>query len=117
MSKSLEEARPRRAVKGNDETRSFEVSTTRPDTSGFFSFSYTYTELYPQGGRTRVKARQTRLHEGKLSTEAFEGELGANVYEAAVRQAQQQLLAQAAWLLRPLSWLPWPLLPTRRDEE
>jgi len=116
MSKSLQEARPRGAVKRHDEPRRVDVVPTRPDSAGFFSFSYMYTEFYSQGGRTRVKGGRTRLREGKLSTESFEGELGAEAFQAAVRQAQQQLLAQAAWLLQPFSWLSWLSLPSRGDE-
>ena len=117
MSKSLQKVSPRRAVGRDADPRPFEVLTPAPHPTGFFSFSYSCTELSWQDGRTRVKARQTRLHEGKLSTETFEGELGAGVYDAAVRHAQQHLLAQAALLLRPLQWLPWPVRGPGADSE
>jgi len=94
-----------------------EVVTPAPLSGGFFSFRYSYTEFSSQGDRTRVKAKQARLEDGKLSTEAFEGELDGNVYDEVVRQAQQQVLDQTAWLLRSLSWLLPPMRGTRSDRE
>jgi hypothetical protein len=85
--------------------------------TGFFSFSYTVTELAIEGERTRVSARQTRLENGRLTTETFEGELDRSAYDHALREAQQQLRdqlqAQMAWMQRALAW--WlPLLPGHR---
>ena len=94
-----------------------EVATPAPRSGGFFSFRYSYTEFSSQGGRTRVKAKRARLEDGKLSTEAFEGELDGNVYDEVVRQAQQQVLGQAAWLLRSMSWLLPAMRSTRSDRE
>jgi hypothetical protein len=94
-----------------------EVATPVPRSGGFSSFRYSYTEFSSQGGRTRVKTKQARLEDGKLSTEAFEGELDGDVYDEVVRQAQQQLLGQAAWLLRSMSWLLPPMRGTRSDRE
>ena len=94
-----------------------EVATPVPRSGGFFSFRYSYTEFSSQGGRTRVKAKQARLEDGKLSTEAFEGELDGDVYDEVVRQAQQQLLGQTAWLLRSMSWLLPPMRGARSDRE
>jgi hypothetical protein len=71
---------------------------------GFISFRYSSTELWSHGGRTRVKAKQVSLQDGKLGTETFEGELGGQAYGELVRQAQQQVLRQTAWLLRSLAW-------------
>jgi hypothetical protein len=94
-----------------------EVATPAPRSGGFFSFRYSYTEFSSQGGRTRVKAKQARLEDGKLSTETFEGELEGHVVDEAVRQAQQLVLGQAAWFLRSLSWLLPPMRGTRSDRE
>ena len=114
MSKSLQKPGPRRSVSRDADSPAHEVAEPLPGRGGgFFTFSYSYIELSSQGGRTHVKARQTRLHEGKLSSETFEGEIGAGAFDAAVREAQQRLLDQAAWLLRPLTWLPW--WPSRPD--
>lgn len=100
-----------------DQAGAVEVSTPVPRTDGFFSFRYTYTEVWSQGGRTRVKAKQARLEDGKLSTEAFEGELGPGVYDQAVRQAQRLVLDQMAWVTRSLSWLLPPMRGRRSDRE
>lgn len=94
-----------------------EVATPAPRYGSFISFRYSYTEFSSQGGRTRVKAKQARLDDGKLSTETFEGELDGNVYDEVVHHAQQQVLGQAAWLLRSMSWLLPPTRAKRSDRE
>jgi hypothetical protein len=71
----------------------------------FFSFRYSYTEISASGSRTQVKSRTTRFEEGKLTAEAFEGELERSAYEQMVNQAQQHLLGQAALMQKALSWL------------
>jgi hypothetical protein len=89
------------------ELRDVEPVTPAPRPVGFFSFRYSHTEISSHGGRTRVSAKEVRLEDGKLSTDRFEGELDGSAYDAAVRQAQQQVLGQAAWLMQSLSaWLP-----------
>ena len=95
-----------------------DVDVVRPpvQSGGFFSFSYSYTEVTSQGGRTHVKSRRAQLADGKLSTESFEGETAGHVYDDMVRQAQQQVLDPSAWLLRSLSWL-LPVRRTRPDRE
>jgi len=40
-------------------------------------------------GRTRVKSRQARFEDGKLTSEAFDGELDRSVYDRMVGQAQR----------------------------
>jgi hypothetical protein len=77
-----------------------EVALSAPRSDDFFSFRYSYTEVSSQRGLTRVKARQTRLEDGKLSTEAFQAELDGHVYDELVRQAQQHVLGQMTWFLR-----------------
>jgi hypothetical protein len=75
---------------------------------GFFSFSYSVTEVTTQGGRTQVKSRQTSLEEGRLVSEVFEGEADRSAYDQMVRQTQQQVADQMAPFMRSLSWfLPW----------
>ena len=77
--------------------------------SGFLSFRYSSTVVSSQGGRTQVKAKRVSLEDGKLSSESFEGELDGRAHDDAVRRAQQQVLEDAAPLLRMLRWM----LPSR----
>ena len=82
------------------------VPTSLPATgSGFFSFRYSSTVVTSQGGRTQVKAKRVALDDGKLRTESFEGELDGRAHEDAVRRAQQEVLEEAAPLLRMLRWM------------
>ncbi len=94
-----------------------EIAAPEPRHGGFVSFRYSYTEVSSQGGRTRVKTKQAQLEDGKLSTEAFEGELDGNVFDEIVQHTRQQVLGQAAWLLRSISSLLAPLRGTRSDHE
>jgi hypothetical protein len=52
-----------------------------------------------------VKAKRVSLEDGTLSTESFEGELDGGAHDDAVRRAQQEVLEQAAPLLRMLRWM------------
>ncbi|WP_298233420.1 hypothetical protein [uncultured Azohydromonas sp.] len=95
------------------ETAAQPLELLPPAFSGFFNFSYTVTELRLQGKRTSVHAHHTRLEDGKLTTETFEGTLDRSAYAEAVQAAQQQLQAQLAWMQQALTW--WlPLLPGQR---
>ena len=71
----------------------------------FFSFRYSYTEISASGGKARVKSRRARFEDGKLTSEAFEGELDRGAYEQMVSEAQHQFLGQTALLMKSLSWL------------
>jgi len=66
-----------------------EVVVLEPGRTPFFSFRYSFTEVSLVGGRTRVKSRQARFEDGKLTSEAFEGELDRTTYDQMVSQAQQ----------------------------
>lgn len=81
------------------------------------SFRYSYTEISAFGGKARVKSSQTRLEDGKLTSEAFEGELDRSAYERMLSQAQHHLLGQMALLLQSLSWFlpPAPRQSPDRD--
>ena len=70
----------------------------------FFSFRYSYTEISASGGKARVKSRRARFENGKLTSEAFEGELDRSAYAKIVSQVQHQFLAQIALLMKSLSW-------------
>lgn len=77
--------------------------------SGFLRFHYSSTVVTSQGGRTQVKAKRVSFEDGQLSNESFEGELDGVAHRDAVRRAQQQVLEDAAPLLRVLRWM----LPSR----
>ena len=83
------------------------VESIRPagPTLPTFSFRYSYTEISMVGGRTRVKARQMRLENGKLASEAFDGDFDRAMYERTVREAQHFVLDQAALFMKSLAWL------------
>jgi hypothetical protein len=44
-----------------------------PSASPFFSFRHSHTEISAVAGMARIKSKQTRLEDGKLTTETFEG--------------------------------------------
>lgn len=75
------------------------------DVGPFFSFEYSYTEVSALSGRTHVKSRKTRFEDGKLTSEAFEGDLDRSAYEQAVRHAQQSAMDHASLFLKSLARL------------
>jgi hypothetical protein len=96
-------ATKKRAEVVSPEAQRGELVELQPDSPRFFSFHYSYTEVSLQGGRTRVKHNETKLVDGRLSSESFDGELAPGVY--------QQMLAH--WQRLALSWL----LPFSRRSE
>ena len=87
--------------------------TVEPASGGhpFFSFRYSYTEISAVGRTARVKSRKTRYEDGKLTSEAFEGELDRGVYERMVSETQKHFLDQATVFFRALS----SFLPASRN--
>ena len=71
--------------------------------TGFVSFQYLYTALSSRDGRTHVQSKTTRLADGKLTREAFEGELEADSYSQMVNEAQRQMVRSLSWFL---PWMP-----------
>ena len=71
----------------------------------FVGFRYSYTEISASGGKAHVRSRKTRFEDGKLTSEAFEGELDRTAYEQAVSQAQHYFFGQTAMLMKSLSLL------------
>ena len=102
MSKYPLESTSKKTAVRKAEPGAVEVAPSAPRSGDFFNFRYSSTWVSLRGGRTRVRARQARLADGKLRTEAFEGELDGHVYGELVRQAQQHVLAQMTWFLRLL---------------
>jgi hypothetical protein len=85
-----------------------DVAATKSGTNTFVSFRYASAEISVRGGKAHVSARRARWEDGKLSSEAFEGELDPSVYERAVEQAQRHFIGQTALLMQSLtSFLPF----------
>ena len=70
---------------------------------GLLSFEYSYTEMSSRDGRTHVRANKTRFADGKLTREAFEGELQGDAYGQIVDEAQRQMMRTLSWFV---PWLP-----------
>jgi hypothetical protein len=87
------------------EQDALEVIEPAARTDPFLSFRYSYTEISALGGKTHVKSRKTRFEDGKLTSEAFEGELDRSAYEQMVDQAQQYVLGQTALFLKAFASL------------
>jgi hypothetical protein len=79
----------------------------------FVSFSFTSTELTTRGGRTRVRSRQVTFEDGRLSQASFEGTLGEQVFDDAVRDAQRRATELFGAMFAPFAWLLGT--PKRRD--
>ena len=70
--------------------RNVEAVVVEPERTPFFSFRYSSTEVSVVNGQTRVKSRQARFEDGKLTSEAFEGELHRSAYGQMADQAERQ---------------------------
>ena len=79
------------------------ASTVELVDTGFVSFQYSYTAVSSRDGRTHVQSNTTRLADGKLTREAFEGELEADSYSQMVNEAQRQMVRSLSWFL---PWMP-----------
>ena len=79
-------------------------------TQGFFTFRYSATEIVSTGSRARVRARHARFEDGRLTTEAFEGEVDRALLDRLHAETRRLFEAQLAlwWksfaLLLPPSW-------------
>ena len=89
----------------NVEKDAVEVIGPVPAANPFFTFRYSYTEISASGGKARVKSRQARWENGRLTAEAFEGDLDGTVYGQMVSAAQHYFLSQAAFFMKSLSLL------------
>jgi hypothetical protein len=99
-------------------TASRPVRVAEPARAGapFFSFRYSFTEVSAVGGKTIVKSRHTRLENGRLTQESFEGEMQGDAFEPLAAQAQRHALAQAALMWRAFTgFLPAPWRKSDRD--
>jgi hypothetical protein len=89
------------------------AQTTRA--SPFLSFRYSYTEMSVLGGTAHVKSRNARFEDGKLTSDAFEGELDRSAYDRAVGDAQRQVSEQTAQLFKSFAWF-LPFFGTQRPD-
>jgi hypothetical protein len=84
------------------------IVPTRAAASTFMSFRYASTEITVRGGKAHVSARHTQWEDGKLSSEAFDGEVDRAVYERAVLQAQRHFIDQTLLFWQSMtSFLPF----------
>jgi hypothetical protein len=68
--------------------------------SGFFTFRYSSTEIFSQGGQLHVKLKETRYQDGRLKSEECEGTLDHQAYERIVSDAQNYFLNQMTGFMR-----------------
>jgi hypothetical protein len=103
MSRELDKFRAGRiARKDNDgeDRANMPVPLSKP--SGFFTFRYSSTEIFSQGGELHVKMKETTYQDGRLKSEECEGTLDRRAYDRMVSDAQVYFLNQAAGFLRLL---------------
>jgi len=81
-----------------------------PSPSGFFTFRYSSTEIYSEGGNLHVKLRETRFQDGRLKSEECEGTIDRQAYNQMMSEAQGFFLNQVANFTRLLFA---PLLSSR----
>jgi hypothetical protein len=97
-------------------SKTVEVLPSDSASNAFVSFRYSYSEISIGGGKAHVRSTRAQFENGKLTSEAFEGELNPTVYEQLAAQAQRYFTAQVALFLRPLAlFLPFTKQPPGRD--
>ncbi|HWZ72326.1 MAG TPA: hypothetical protein VN326_12745 [Casimicrobiaceae bacterium] len=97
------------------DTDAVEVIAPASRSSPFLSFRYSYTEMSVLGGKARVKSKNARFEDGKLTSETFEGELDRSAYDRAVSDAQRHIGDQMAQFLKAIS-LFLPFSRTHRSD-
>lgn len=79
---------------------------------GFFTFRYSSTEIFSDGGNLHVRRRETRYEDGRLKSEECEGTIDRQAYNQAMSEAQGFFLNQVANFTRLLFA---PLLSSSRN--
>jgi len=69
---------------------------------GFFTFRYSSTEIFSEGGNLHVKLRETRYEDGRLKSEECEGTIDRQAYNQMMTEAQGYFLNQVANFTRLL---------------
>src|SRR5437763_9694111 len=77
-----------------------EVTVSNARSHSWVSFHYSFTEISAFDGRARVKCRNTRLEDGTLTTERFEGVLDRQAYAQVISRAQHYVVGRTARLLQ-----------------
>ena len=80
LTQSITPVRPLSPVPSRDVTEIVETRSPR----SFLSFQYSCTEVSLRDGRTHVRSNKTQFADGKLTREAFEGELQGDAYRQMV---------------------------------
>lgn len=80
--------------------------------TGFFTFRYSSTEIFSDGGNLHVRLRETRYEDGRLKSEECEGTLDRQAYNQVMNEAQGFFLNQVANFTRLLFA---PLLSASRN--
>lgn len=68
----------------------------------FFTFRYSSTEIFSEGGDIHVKSRETRYQDGRLTSEEYEGTLDRRAYDRVVSEAQGYFLNQVGNFVKML---------------
>lgn len=100
MSRELDTMRDALVPLDNPEQRGYPAPWLRP--SSMFTFRYSSTEIFSEGGNLHVKMKETRYENGRIQSEECEGTLDRQAYEQAVSQAQGYFLNQMANFVRLL---------------
>ena len=80
-----------------------DANPVREEKGPFTSFRYAYTEISMSGGKATVRSRSTKLENGKLTSEMFEGEVDPSAYDRMVDSAQRQFIARTALMFESLA--------------
>lgn len=121
MSRELDTVRGRRErdalITAEDrDTANYPVPWARPGgLSGMFTFRYSSTEIFSEGGNIHVKTTQTRFQDGRFSSEECEGTLDRRAYDRMVTDAQGYFLNQMSNFVK-LLYAPFSSRARRRDD-
>jgi len=77
-----------------------------PRMSGMFTFRYSSTEIFSEGGELHVKLKETRYENGRFKSEECEGTMDRQAYDQMVDETQAYFLNQVASFAK-LLWLPF----------
>jgi hypothetical protein len=82
----------------------------------FVRFQYSTMQVSISNGRAKVRSRSTKVENGVLTSETFEGEVDPWAYHRAVADAQRQFIAQTTAMLESMTaFLPFGRRGRRRD--